>query len=259
MARSGSNKAAKELVDLPGIVRDADPDAAELEQPTAVAAVVRATSKLFAPEGEHGHYHLNEHKAFSAWLEKRRKNANTSSEKLALSAALVPLPSFKGSRQMILLELAAAIAANRQLYLMYLKEGRQEGDPNKLVDAVRIGLSNKYVVAALHARAYSFIGFAAPSRYVLNTLTTRMDLHGVMECMEGIVDSLAVLKPYTRLLDKVGAFKPEWKEPMVKWGECVKPYHDVLMELVESDEFKSNTVLFLEANIEAMQESVARN
>ena len=88
-------------------------------------------SKLFAPEGEHGHYHLNEHKALLAWLEKR-----------ALSVKLVPLPSFKGSRQTILLELAAVIAANRPIYQRYLKEGRQEGDPNKLVDAVRVGLSN---------------------------------------------------------------------------------------------------------------------
>jgi hypothetical protein len=238
MTQCDKDAAAKELVDLPGIVREADPDCAELEQPTAVSAVLRATSKLFAPQGEHGRYHLNEHAALVAWMEKQ-----------TLSLVLQPLPSFKGSRQMILLELAADIAANRPIYQMYLKSGRQEGDPNKLVDAVRVGLSNKYIVAAFHARAYSFIAFAAPSRFVLNTLTSRMELHGVMECMEGVVDSLAELKPYTRLLDKVGAFQSEWKGAMGKWSACVKLYHDMLMELVEDGEYRPNTVLFLGANI----------
>jgi hypothetical protein len=180
------DRAATELVDLPGIVRAADPCAEELDQPTAVGAVIRATSKLFAPEGEHGGYHLNEWAILVAWQKGH-------SDSLIWDFKLESLPSFKGSRQMILLELAAAIAKNRWLYVRYLKSQRQEGAPNKLVTAVLMGLSNKYVVAALHARSYTFIAFAAPSRYILNHLATRPSLYGLMECMEGAVENLADL------------------------------------------------------------------
>jgi hypothetical protein len=45
-----------ELVDLRSIVREADPKCEELDQPTAVMAVLRATTKLFAPQGEHHQY-----------------------------------------------------------------------------------------------------------------------------------------------------------------------------------------------------------
>jgi hypothetical protein len=77
------------------------------------------------------------------------------------------------------------------MYVMYLKKGRQEGNENNLAEAARLGLSNKYVVAALHARDYTFVSFASPARFVLNHLATRPStLYGVMECMEGIVDEL---------------------------------------------------------------------
>ena len=142
------DRAATELVDLPGIIRDADPCAEELDQPTAVGAVIRATSKLFAPEGEHGGYHLNEWAILVAWQKGH-------SDPLIRNFKLESLPSFKGSRQMILLELAAAIAKNRWLYVRYLKSQRQEGAPNKLVTAVLMGLSNKYVVAAHYTRGHT--------------------------------------------------------------------------------------------------------
>ena len=37
------------------------------------------------------------------------------------------------------------------------------------------------------------------------------------------------------------------------------PYHDSIIALVHDEEFKANTVRFLSANIESMQESIARN
>jgi hypothetical protein len=71
---------------------------------------------------------------------------------------------------MILLEIAAAITKSRWIYVTYMKEERQEGSPNKLVEAVRVGLSNRYIVAAVHSRTHVFISFSAPSRFVLNHL-----------------------------------------------------------------------------------------
>ena len=160
---------------------------------------------------------------------------------------------------MMLLELAAAIAVNRPIYVMYLKKERQEGNENKLAEAVRLGLSNKYVVAALHARGYTFVSFASPARFVLNHLATRPTLYGVMECMEGIVDELASLHHRNRLMEKILAYQPQWKEELERWSECVAPYHDSIIALVHDEEFKANTVRFLSANIESMQESIARN
>jgi hypothetical protein len=134
---------------------------------------------------------------------------------------------------------------------MYLKSERQEGTPNKLVTAVLMGLSNKYVVAALHAR----------SRYILNHLATRPSLYGLMKCMEGAVENLADLQPRNRLLiRKACAYEPAyWKQKIESWSACVAPYHDKLMELVRDEEFKANTIRVLSTNIAPMKESTARN
>jgi hypothetical protein len=251
----GDRTAVAELVDLPTLVREADLKCDELDQPTAVGAVLRATSKLFAPQGEHHAYFLNEYAHLVKWQE------NHADPKIR-NFKLQPIPSYKGSRQMILLEIAAAIAKNRWIYVTYMKEERQEGSPNKLVEAVRVGLSNRYILAAVHARTHVFISFSAPSRFVLNHLATRPTLHGIMECMEDVVENLPRLLRdgiTNRLFDKVGAFEPSWKEEMDTWRKGVAPYHDALAVIVNSSEFKDNTLFFLDATTQPMKESIARN
>ena len=81
------------------------------EYDSSVSQGIRATSKLFASHGDHGDYHLNEHDKVESWRVKHNKEHPKDKENQL--PPLVHLPSIKGSRQHIMLELAEAIARNR--------------------------------------------------------------------------------------------------------------------------------------------------
>lgn len=107
------------------------------------------TSKLFSSEGEHAAYYLNEARTFEVFARK-------------CGIKYKPLLSFKGSRQNITVQQATRILFNLNGYLQYFDETRIESDPNELVLCVWNGLRDRYVLAALHARAFVDAGFTSP-------------------------------------------------------------------------------------------------
>ena len=90
-------------------------------------------SKLFASHGDSGDYHLNEYEALVAFVAKENVARVA---KGAEPWVLENLPSYKGSRMHIMLELAEAIVRNRPIYLAYLSTVRVCSNENKLVQVV---------------------------------------------------------------------------------------------------------------------------
>jgi hypothetical protein len=111
---------------------------------TTVSQFLRAVSNLFASHGDCGSYPLNEYEPLVAWIRKR----NDSMPHLP-PFKLEHLPSFKGSRMHILLELAESIALNREIYLDYVSTLRAGTKENKLVSVVWKVLSEAPVFNAI--------------------------------------------------------------------------------------------------------------
>jgi hypothetical protein len=75
-----------------------------------VSNTLWCVSKLFASFGDHSEYHLNESALYTTWLK------GLGEDGLLYKAGA--LPSVKGSRQMITVELATYVALNRRGFLM---------------------------------------------------------------------------------------------------------------------------------------------
>jgi hypothetical protein len=104
---------------------------------------------------------------------------------------VVTLPSVKGSRQSINVELPAAIVHNIPAYIKYLGILRADPEPNKLVDIVFDGLRNKYVVAALRARTFIHATFLSPMRlFTHHKDVGRRQIYKVLSCADEWIQNL---------------------------------------------------------------------
>ncbi len=106
------------------------------------------------------------------------------------------LPSVKGSRAFIEVQLATAILRNRDAYLEYvgrLKEQSNE-DCNRLIEAVFEGLCNTVVDHALKARSFRDVTFISPLVFFLNKLAGRQDVHKLITSAGEFVDSWKNIK-----------------------------------------------------------------
>jgi len=170
---------------------------------TTVSQLLRAVSKLFASHGDCGNYFLSEHESLVAYVKEQNamltENFLMGSEDTSLDIApalvlitLHHLPSFKGSRMHILLELAEAIVRNRPIYLKYMSTVRVGSSENKLLTAVWNTLSLRPVYCALLARVIVWRGLIKPARLVLNHLAKRPEVHTVLGCMHSCITNLNV-------------------------------------------------------------------
>ena len=90
---------------------------------------------------------------------------------------VVDMPSFQGSRMNWLVEVACAILTNHEVYLDYLHRLRHcTINPNKLVVAAYMGLSDHTVMAALAARAIFNVEIIEVAVFFCKALATRWDL-----------------------------------------------------------------------------------
>ena len=94
-----------------------------------------------------------------------------------------PLPSHKSSRQILEIQLAAAVRNNCEFYVEYIDEMALDAEANKLITKSSIGLRDMYVKAGINARAFRYVVFFAPAVFVVHQLATRPDVWGVLECL----------------------------------------------------------------------------
>jgi hypothetical protein len=161
-----------------------------------VSNVVICVSKLFASDGDHASYYLNSYRTFRKWADDENIEG------------VVLLPSVKGSRQSINVELPAAILQNIEHYINYLSTIRSDTDPNKLVTEAFDGLRDKYVVAALRARTFFNATFLLPMRlFTHHNDVTRPHLHLVMKSAEAWIgelgESTKIRNPVPLSVDKL--------------------------------------------------------
>jgi hypothetical protein len=201
---------------------------------------MHCVSKMFASQGDHGNYYLNEYLSLLAWKNAplppasaaavgpaapaSTTSAATATEtatetaiREAVAAAgaalnkakkLVTLPSVKSSRQIITTELAAAIMCNIPDYAEYAHDHRVEADPNQLVNVVWNGLRDRYAKAGLNSRGLRFVLINAPARFVIKSLVDRCQLHKVMGIIRSTIVQLGEIRERCFLGDR------DWRPPL---------------------------------------------
>jgi hypothetical protein len=139
----------------------------------AIGNTLWCVSKLFANHGDHAEHFLNESLLCSTWL------SNLGPDGGVFKAG--SLPSVKGSRQMITVELATHVLLNRRGFLKHLRqnsankrfEGNKVRDANQLIKCAVAGLGDHFVVCGMLARAVFFVAVGNLARFLLNTEATR--------------------------------------------------------------------------------------
>ena len=72
------------------------------------------------------------------------------------------------------------------------------------------GLSDPYAVAALHARAFTFVGLVEPARFLLSK-ATRPEVRRVFNAIDRAIDALPTLTSYGVLKSAILTEFPEWE------------------------------------------------
>ena len=138
-----------------------------------VPNIIQCTSKAYATGGEHSAYYLNESRSQRQFAKDR-------------NLVVVSLPSVKGSRQSITVQLPTAILRNLDAYCQYVSAVRAEDDPlNKLMETCWNGLRDRFVVAALRARSFVDVTFTTPMIFFTHSnLVERPMIRTIMDCAE---------------------------------------------------------------------------
>ena len=228
--------------------------------------IMHCVSKMFASQGDHGNYYLNEYLSLLAWKNAplpaapaSTTSAATATEtatetaiREAVAAAgaalnkankLVTLPSVKSSRQINTTELAAAIMCNIPDYAEYAHDHRVEADPNKLVNVVWNGVRDRYAKAGLYSRGLRFVLINAPARFVIKSLTDRCNLFKIMGIIRSTIVQLGEIRERCFLgnrdwrpsmdmlkINILEAF-PQWADKFDKLEENNRKYHQRVYEV----------------------------
>ena len=182
-----------------------------------VPNIIHCTSKVFATSS--GGDHLNESRSFHQFAQDQK-------------FVVVHLPSVKGNRQSINVQLPTAILRNLKPYTRYIHSVRAEDDPlNKLVTTPWYGLRDRFVVAALRARSFIDSVFTRPMiLFSHSNSVTRPMIRGIMDCAQAFLEKLAASdregRAATPALDSIATAVverfPELKGVYDKWWKDEK-------------------------------------
>jgi len=148
-----------------------------------VQAISRSAAKAFATAGEDSSYYLNEKRQFIAFAKLK-------------SLHVFSLPSVKGSRQSINVQLPTALLRNCPAYLLYMDKVRVDSDPNLLITSLSFGLKDRFVQGALRARSFIDVVFTTPMTFFTHSkAVNRPQIRGIMDCAALFIERLAKLSP----------------------------------------------------------------
>ena len=148
-----------------------------------VQAISRSAAKAFATAGEDSSYYLNEKRQFTAFAKLQ-------------SLHVFSLPSVKGSRQSINVQLPTALLRNCLAYLLYMDKVRVDSDPNLLITSLSFGLKDRFVQGALRARSFVDVVFTTPMTFFTHSKSvTRPQIRGIMDCAALFIERIAKLSP----------------------------------------------------------------
>ena len=178
-----------------------------------------------------------------------------------------PLPSHKSSRQILEIQLAAAVRNNCEFYVEYIDEMVLDAEANKLITKSSIGLRDMYVKAGINARAFRYVVFFAPAVFVVHQLATRPDVWGVLECLrvafeslkEGSVTEGRQVPPLSLFKDLLLAKFPAWRAKYNKWEAKIGPYLQRVHGMATSAELWAYTAEILALSAEPSIASLLRN
>ena len=142
-----------------------------------ITNIIHTTSKAFATGGEDFLYYLNESRAMNEFAFEKKLTVST-------------LPTTKGSRQSIAVQLPTAILRNLSVYLEYIHAVRaDEKEMNQLLVTAWDGLRDRHVVAALRARSFVDVAFTTPMIFFTHHhLVTRPMIRTIMDAAEAFIE-----------------------------------------------------------------------
>jgi len=150
-----------------------------------VQAITRSAAKAFATGGDDSSYYLNEKRQFHAFAKLK-------------SLRVFSLPSVKGSRQSINVQLPTALLRNCSAYLEYMDAVRVDSDPNLLITSLSIGLKDRFVQSALRARSFIDVAFTTPMTFFTHVKSVkRTQIRGVMDCAAVFIEQIASIGFWT--------------------------------------------------------------
>jgi hypothetical protein len=148
-----------------------------------VQAITRSAAKAFATGGDDSSYYLNEKRQFTAFAKLK-------------SLPIFSLPSVKGSRQSINVQLPTALLRNCPAYLAYMDTVRVDSDPNLLITSLSLGLKDRFVQGALRARSFIDVVFTTPMTFFTHSrAVNRSQIRGIMDCGAAFIERISVLSP----------------------------------------------------------------
>ena len=151
-----------------------------------VQAISRSSAKAFATAGEDSSYYLNEKRQFIAFAKLK-------------SLHVFSLPSVKGSRQSINVQLPTALLRNCPAYLEYMDQVRVDSDPNLLITSLSFGLKDRYVQGALRARSFIDVAFTTPMTFFTHsTAVNRPQIRQIMDCAALFIEEISKFSPIGR-------------------------------------------------------------
>lgn len=225
------------------------------------AEVIYAISKLLADHGEHFSYYLNVNKGLKAFVQEYKdalaaslgegdEGGDLESRTRRAAADLrCSLPSVKGSRAFIELNLATAILRNSSAYVAYLSHLKSQGfneTQNKLIEKAFAGIRTRVFSYALKARAFRDIMLVTPLVFFLNKLASRCDVHTLFECTTKFIDTWRTIGDDGTSMPDLEAFAtsvlakfPNWRGEYIKWfaarGKELKEVYALIMSVEAKD------------------------
>ena len=172
---------------------------------------IYAVSKLLGDHGDHGAYYLNMNSGLKAYVHEvtetiAHDEAGAAVDDHNLACAL---PSVKGSRAFIEVQLATAILRNRVPYTGYLVEVKSQvvdDTKNKLIEKAFDGLRDAAVTHALKARAFRDIMLISPLVFFLNKLATRCEVRAVFDIALEFIARLENMQCNAASIPRMDAF-----------------------------------------------------
>ena len=237
-------------------------DAQEESDRPAVTQLLRAIVFLFEQHGKNSEYYLNEGDQILEWMKTPEaaavaKMMYTVGLQDTNKPKLHPLPPMKGSRQHVWIELAYWVVLNYRYYYAYLEQLRIRSNPNKLVRSVHRGLKDKYILAALAARALTWMCEIWPARFLINDLADRQSLYSIFSCMLTNIQSRT--DSATKMLLAMAEQHPHWKTEITSFIKNAEKDSKIIAKYATHEVDPVHVAKFRAARVVPMLASAERN